>query len=382
MRKDIYAFTLFVLGMCSACSSEDMGSGSPDRREGTPVLFSGSVAGSRTDGETGAKEDDDPWHNHFVLDWARIRVVNTVNYSVPDFENSYYEYVFKNDEIVGSPEWDDVDEPNFFPWKPDTEAEVDYDRGFKWEDMIPTSGAYVFEAVCYSMIFKPFTEVYTDQTTEFKFWSADLLLAHHAMPLSDIYSLVKLRFWHVFAMVRVQVTLPVADPEDDYGFKGDAVDKVKLNGMLTGYTVNYANAIENNGLRTVSASGDKREDISMYKLSEVDNGDDTRTYEYAAIVPVQEIRGTENLVSLDIKTITGVEQDAGGQWVQHEELKHYVFKPSSSIEMQQAHMTILQLKIDSEDSVPVLLNAEIVPWQDAYTEVTLTPKQEDSGDTN
>ena len=45
-------------------------------------------------------------------------------------------------------------------------------------------------------------------------------------------------------------------------------------------------------------------------------------------------------------------------------------------------MTILQLKIDSEDSVPVLLNAEIVPWQDAYTEVTLTPKQEDSGDTN
>ena len=383
MKKNVYMVAaLFLMGMCIACSSDEVGGQAENQESSSTVLFSGTIAGSRADGDTGGTgEDEDPWHNHFVLNRARIRVVNTVNYSEPDFENDYYEYIYTTQVPDGTPEWDDVTEPNFFPYDRETQT-VDREGGFDWADMIPTSGAYVFEAVCYSMVFEPFAngEVYADQTDTEKFWSADLLLAHHAMPLSDIYSLVKLRFWHVFSMVRVQITLPVADGDDDHGFPEDAVEGVTLGNMLRGYTVNYANAIENDGLRTVSADNNSsRGDILMYKVSAGEPENGSQTFEYAAIVPTQSINSTNNRVSLRINTITGLEEnpDGSGGYVQHVEEKSYVFVPNQPIEMQQAHMTILKLTTETETSAPVLLSAEVVPWDESYTEVSLTPVSAD-----
>ena len=72
---------LFLMGMCVACSSDEVGGQAENQESSSTVLFSGTIAGSRADGDTGGTgEDEDPWHNHFVLKRARIRVVNTVNF--------------------------------------------------------------------------------------------------------------------------------------------------------------------------------------------------------------------------------------------------------------------------------------------------------------
>lgn len=79
---------------------------------------------------------------------------------------------------------------------------------------------------------------------------ADLLLAHHRVPISERGNNVQLVFHHAFAMVEVEVTLPEAETPIDGVFPRDAMEEVYMRDMLITYDVNYAEVISNDGLRT------------------------------------------------------------------------------------------------------------------------------------
>lgn len=375
MKRYVSRIAILALLVCGACHSSDQYL-DQDCQDKSRLAVSAVMEGS----EEATGSSDDYKHDRFILNRSIIRVVNTVNYSVPDFKNGeYYDYIYTLEDI----DWND-NRPNFRPLKAGTvfgdENRVDPEGGFDWDRIVPTSNAFIFEAACYPMKYVPFDAVATDQSDVEGFWSADLLLAHTRKPLNERYELLKLKFWHVFSMIRIELELPVAESNADSGFpEGTDNDKtvksISLTGMYVTYNVRYAESIESNASRTVVGTSDGgRQNISMYRLP----GEDKVTEEsdrsylncvFAAIVPTQQIRTQETLLTLCINTIVGVNEDMSKKI----EERTYVFQPKTAIDMRQGHITVLQLTADEKSLNPVLLSAEVNPWSEAYTEVDLTP---------
>lgn len=375
MKGYVSRIAILALLVCGACHSSDQYL-DQDCQDKSRLAVSAVMEGS----EEATGSSDYYKHDRFILNRSIIRVVNTVNYSVPDFKNGeYYDYIYTLEDI----DWND-NRPNFRPLKAGTvfgdENRVDPEGGFDWDRIVPTSNAFIFEAACYPMNYEPFDAVATDQSDVEGFWSADLLLAHTRKPLNERYELLKLKFWHVFSMIRVELKLPVAESNADSGFpEGTDNDKtvksISLTGMYVTYNVRYAESIESNASRTVVGTSDGgRQNISMYRLPGEDkvtkeNGRRYLNCVFAAIVPTQQIRTQETLLTLCINTIVGVNEDMSKKI----EGRTYVFQPKTAIDMRQGHITVLQLTADEKSLNPVLLSAEVNPWSEAYTEVDLTP---------
>lgn len=371
MKRYVSRIAILALLVCGACHSSDQYL-DQDCQDKSRLAVSAVMEGS----EEATGSSDYYKHDRFILNRSIIRVVNTVNYSVPDFKNGeYYDYIYTEEGI----RWDD-NQPNFRPLKAGTSNEVDPEGGFDWDRIVPTSNAFIFEAACYPMKYVPFDAVATDQSDVEGFWSADLLLAHTRKPLNERYELLKLKFWHVFSMIRIELELPVAESNADSGFpEGTDNDKtvksISLTGMYVTYNVRYAESIESNASRTVVGTSDGgRQNISMYRLPGEDkvtekNGRRYLNCVFAAIVPTQQIRTQETLLTLCINTIVGVNEDMSKKI----EGRTYVFQPKTAIDMRQGHITVLQLTADEKSLNPVLLSAEVNPWSEAYTEVDLTP---------
>lgn len=371
MKRYVSRIAILALLVCGACHSSDQYL-DQDCQDKSRLAVSAVMEGS----EEATGSSDYYKHDRFILNRSIVRVVNTVNYSVPDFKNGeYYDYIYTLEDI----DWDD-NQPNFMPLKAGTSNEVDPEGGFDWDRIVPTSNAFIFEAACYPMKYEPFDAVATDQSDVEGFWSADLLLAHTRKPLNERYELLKLKFWHVFSMIRIELELPVAESNADSGFpEGTDNDKtvksISLTGMYVTYNVRYAESIESNASRTVVGTSDGgRQNISMYRLPDEDKVTDKNGRRYlncvfAAIVPTQQIRTQETLLTLCINTIVGVNEDMSKKI----EERTYVFQPKTAIDMRQGHITVLQLTADEKSLNPVLLSAEVNPWSEAYTEVDLTP---------
>lgn len=371
MKRYVSRIAILALLVCGACHSSDQYL-DQDCQDKSRLAVSAVMEGS----EEATGSSDYYKHDRFILNRSIIRVVNTVNYSVPDFKNGeYYDYIYTLEDI----DWYD-NRPNFMPLKAGTSNEVDPEGGFDWDRIVPTSNAFIFEAACYPMKYVPFDAVATDQSDVEGFWSADLLLAHTRKPLNERYELLKLKFWHVFSMIRIELELPVAESNADSGFpEGTDNDKtvksISLTGMYVTYNVRYAESIESNASRTVVGTSDGgRQNISMYRLPGEDKVTEKNDRSYlncvfAAIVPTQQIRTQETLLTLCINTIVGVNEDMSKKI----EERTYVFQPKTAIDMRQGHITVLQLTADEKSLNPVLLSAEVNPWSKAYTEVDLTP---------
>lgn len=381
MKRYVSRIAILALLVCGACHSSDQYL-DQDCQDKSRLAVSAVMEGS----EEATGSSDYYKHDRFILNRSIIRVVNTVNYSVPDFKNGeYYDYIYTKEGIS----WND-NQPNFRPLKAGTdfgdENRVDPEGGFDWDRIVPTSNAFIFEAACYPMNYEPFDAVATDQSDVEGFWSADLLLAHTRKPLNERYELLKLKFWHVFSMIRVELKLPVAESNADSGFpesvpgdtdgdKRETVESISLTGMYVTYNVRYAESIESNASRTVVGTSDGgRQNISMYRLPGEDkvteeNGRRYLNCVFAAIVPTQQIRTQETLLTLCINTIVGVNEDMSKKI----EERTYVFQPKTAIDMRQGHITVLKLTADEKSLNPVLLSAKVNPWSEAYTEVDLTP---------
>lgn len=381
MKRYVSRIAILALLVCGACHSSDQYL-DQDCQDKSRLAVSAVMEGS----EEATGSSDYYKHDRFILNRSIIRVVNTVNYSVPDFkEGEYYDYIYTEEGIS----WDN-NQPNFRPLKAGTvfgdENRVDPEGGFDWDRIVPTSNAFIFEAACYPMKYVPFDAVATDQSDVEGFWSADLLLAHTRKPLNERYELLKLKFWHVFSMIRIELKLPVAESNADSGFpesvpgdtdgdKRETVESISLTGMYVTYNVRYAESIESNASRTVVGTSDGgRQNISMYRLPGEDkvteeNGRRYLNCVFAAIVPTQQIRTQETLLTLCINTIVGVNEDMSKKI----EERTYVFQPKTAIDMRQGHITVLKLTADEKSLNPVLLSAKVNPWSEAYTEVDLTP---------
>lgn len=352
--------------LLAACSSEEPVNNAPETKPtDTAVSFSASISGSTSrSGED--TEITDYLHQHFIKDKSLIRIVNTVNYSVPQFDDpaEYKEYIYTGNG--GDDAETTIPYPNFTPY-----PNADED-GFDWNRINPTANHFIFEAVCYPLTYTPFDEVQADQSTIENLWKSDLLLAYHWQDLNERYKMVELKFHHAFSMIRVEADLPISMPQDEGGFPENAVTKVKLVKIQRGYEVDYTSAIDNNGLRPVKVLGED-ESIEMYRISGPDESNThTQSYVYCAILPTQEIESGKELVEFTILTYPG-ERNEGEEGYKEAVEKTYYFTPKTNFSLEQEHITTLKLTYDHEVPEIIQVNATVSKWGDWYTGMVLEP---------
>lgn len=261
---------------------------------------------------------------------------------------------------------------------------------YSWHDFKLTSLVYIFEAAYYpdlqnstsresSSLFSN-NQVYENQSENNGqgFYNSDLLLAHNRMYISNKYDEIKLKFHHVFAMVRVIAKVGV----NEYGgLPEDAIVSAKLVNIQREYKVDYTQTIQNDGLRTVTGTEDLDEtgneamddDVVMWKYKTTTSSSNNvkeQTYIFYAIIPVpsEPIKGFDFL-HFDIKDREGKKTK-------------YRFVPNNAIPLEQSHITTLRLDFSKEGSSPLLLSAEIQPWEVATQDMELGAEDTSSEDEN
>lgn len=332
MKRLKYIMLYAGLLAITACSSEEF---SPDETDkDAEVCLAASVSGSEATSRAGESYIKTAFTNK-----DEIRLANATFFGKPDFgNNTIYSFTEKGTE------WD-----KFTP--------VD-ENSVTWNDFSPTSFVYMFEAIYYPGN-NPFSNVPPDQNSEAAFKEADLLLAHHRMSLDERFKEIYLTFHHAFAMIRVEAIVPIGTG----GLPRNAIQSASLKNVQTEYNIDYTSTIQNDGLRTVTGTGEST-DVTMWLQSNLVNpSDKTQTYIFLGIIPVpqEHIIGTD-FVHFKVK-VNNTE-------------KIYRFVPNSAISLSQSCVTILKLKLGTKGDLPLLLDAEIKPWTEASAGMILD--EEDS----
>ena len=247
----------------------------------------------------------------------QIRLVNTVFYNTPNFDDEKTIFTFSNEydpeKGYKFTQSSQTGQGNSDNETENTEDGVEQTQSvLTWNDFSPTSFVYIFEAVYYPRN-TLFESVQIDQNKDngIGFKNSDLLLAHHRMLLEDKYKDIELSFHHALAMVRVNVSVPIGVG----GLQRDAFTEAYVHNVQPGFTVNYSSTISNDGLRTVYGTGEKQ-DITMWRQSsEISLDKKTQTYTFLAIMPVPNVDEGEKIdqedfvrfkVKVDNNTITVV----------------------------------------------------------------------------
>lgn len=370
---------LLLLGGCSFSEVEL----SPTTEDRSSVGFSASIVGgtdnlTRADGDTDAGTDtEDPdtearfWEtnadkymNTSFPDGCKIKIFNSASYSIPDYskENGDGIYLY---ERKGDHKYESIP-ASYFHFEP-----VEENEGFHWNNLKPTSSYYIFEAA-YFPGNKYFSKVETQQTIK-SLKENDLLLAYHRQLLSNYGDEIKLTFHHVFCMIQVKVTLPVSQRTTGVaGFPKDALQKVYLRDMIPDYDIHYTAVINNDGCRLVTARGDEKADIEMCQVYKDDcpyqaeDGTRWQDYLYCAIIPPQKLSDNTDFIRFKIKT-------------NNNKTEVYKFsRNEGNLSLNQEYITRLNVVFDKALWEPIVLSANVTPWAEATSQMTVYPESPDA----
>ena len=308
-----------------------------------------------------------------------IRICCPEAHATPNFEDGadgMYIYTYKETILQPeNPDWSD------WPYKFQPSAS----GGFSWRTLQPTSIYYVFEARHFpGKSYLRTVPVGQDKEEEFK--NADMLIAHHRQILEKRGQAVQLTFHHAFAMVEITVKLPVSETAAAGPYPENALREVYMRSMLTGYTVNYSETIDNDALRTVRGAaaegvGDEgREDIRMYRVpidekEEFETGTDDngvpvkyQKYIFRGIVPEQDFLESG-------KEFLYFKVHQHGQ--SEEETTLYRLEPADkNLTLLSSHILAFRLDIKENEFDVAMIQAELLPWGRAEADMEIGPKSE------
>ncbi len=360
MKHTIYIILSACLLALNACTSDDILP--KEENMDTEVQLTAAIAGSGVGTKAVAVESDltpDCIKKSFGAE-DEIRFVNTVFFNTPDFTNETIFNFVEEDETYGYK----------FTKNGETSGTGDNGTGnLNWSDFRPTGFVYTFEAVYYPGN-TPFDNVSESQNVlnendvPENFLNSDLLLASNRMDLNPEDKNIKLTFRHAFAMVRVDITIPIG-----LGLDTDAIEEAVLQNVQTRYTVDYQSSIDSGKLRNVKGNGDGK-NVTMYKYS-TNKTNTSQDYTFVAIIPVQTNIDQDDFVRFKIKV------NNADKW--------YGFKRNSdqqTISLEQSKITHLVLKLDNLSGTPLLISAEVKDWLNASSDMTIDEDDNtSSGDT-
>lgn len=373
MKQLKYIILYVGLLAISACTAEKVAP-TAETVQNTEVRLVADISESGN-----ASRADAHYIKKTFTDGDKIRLVNTVFYNTPNFDDEKTIFTFSNEYNAEKgykfTQSSQTGQGNSDSETENTEDGVEQTQSvLTWNDFSPTSFVYIFEAVYYPGN-TLFNSVHIDQNANdgIGFKNSDLLLAHHRMLLEDKYKDIELSFHHALAMVRVNVSVPIGVG----GLQRDAFTEAYVHDVQPGFTVNYSSTISNDGLRTVYGTGEKK-DITMWRQSsKVSSDNKTQTYTFLAIIPVPNVDDGEKIdqedfVRFKVKVDNNTEKTY--RFVRNE--------GAGAISLSQSHITVLNLKWDVNEGLPLLLSASIEPWKEAYADMILDGEDSNSNENN
>ena len=349
-----YIILFAGLSLLGACTSEETvpGEGGGERENAEFCLFA-SRAGTGIEINTRTGDIDSTTFN----EGDKIRFANTLYFNQPDFNEEKAVFTYAKDE-------NSKDGHTYYKF---TQDDPNGKETLNWNNFSPTTYVYTFEA-SYTPDGKYLEEVAADQDTNdgAGFWSSDLMLAHHRMPLEEKYGAIYLDFRHVFVMVRVILVTPLGA----LGLPQDAVKSATLQNVQRDFKVDYVTTIPNNGLRAVTGTGEGSE-VKMWQYdSSISN--EAQTYMFLGIIPSPDSDHT--IANNDfVRFVVKYDDDT---------TKTYRFVPDENggLVLEPGHIVTLKLEL-KEDILKMPVKAEIIPWGEATAEMPLLPEEEEKPQT-
>ena len=360
MNKIRYILPILFLLLAGCSADEPVTPVSPSGAE-QPLQFR-SVVGSAESGQI--------YESEYFEEGDQLRVYCPRVYATPSFETGAPGmYIYEYQKTKDSPDWAN------WPY----EFQPAGSSGFDWRTLQPTTNVYMFEVLHFPG--KDYMEEVPDRqdlpypdpsdnsgTSIRGLEAADMLLAHRSLPVEEKEKVVRLTFYHMFAMVEVTVELPVSKTPAEGLFPIDAVKEVYMRQMLTHYKVDYSIRIDDDKLRPVMAPvGGERKDVYMKRDAKDEEKDffdgkdwknEDVTYQrfvFRGIVPEQSFLDMGNdFLYFNVMRNDGSDNPALYKFKFGTGTKPFSLKASQILS--------IKLRIDNNANEVVVVAAEVKPW--------------------
>lgn len=343
---------------------------------------------SMTDNDTDSQDDDlitelpgddvTPIINNDFPDDAILYFAQLAPNAAPDFSSKTpsYPYIYK------------------YNYTKDPEADWDYGYNFKvGNDEIPIEWKTVKQVGSVGNGFKFFAfyfpgnevnfSVFTDQSTEENLSKSDIMGAYHVT--SSLYSRLRFNLFHLMVHLRVTLYVPVlkeetAGSDNAYsGFKKNSLQGAYLRNAQTGINIEWYTDRSSDTEAPMTQPTNTSSSIKMYEYDR--NGkqhpltditrfypdakydkDDVRVYNFSVIFPSQTFG--DNFMYFVLKDIDG-------------NYRYFYFSGSQisglgEYGLTQGTLQQLYLYLPRFSNETLLVKANVLPWTDAVTDMTVS----------
>ena len=264
----------------------------------------------------------------------------------------------------------------------------------KWAEVLArgsVGNAFSLYAMYFPVDHKIRFDVETDQSTEDNVRKSDIMGAYHAT--SALYSRLRFRLYHLMVYLKVKLYVPVYQDDEDgngySGFEADAFQSALLRNAITDFGVEWrANrSSDTDAPLVMQRDVPTRSDIVMYSYPDLepavtditvsdyygtdDIQDRVRVYNFSVIFPGQKFG--DNFLRFCLKNTEGTD-------------KYYYFSASqlktgaTDFNFTQGTLQELNLYLPRTGNTTILVKANILPWIEASTDMTVIEQPKEADD--
>lgn len=255
------------------------------------------------------------------------------------------------------------------------------DKPLKWET-IESNGQYGASGYAFGALFFPKDYKYTDrinsdQSQDNDFAESDVMGAYH---VGSYLSRLRFRLFHLMSKLRITLYVPVWDNEKGSGFNANAVKDAETISFRTDYAIEWSGESSekaptalppenNDGIKSnikifLSSKKDEEEELTLSQYSSDytdDEKDMVREYTYEVYFPQQNVNG--NFLRFILTR--------GNTDYNYVFNSAYLKSGSTNFAFKAGEITQLKLYIPRSYSDIVLLDAEIVKWNESSADITI-----------
>ena len=371
-----YLFILLLIIAC-ACSTSDEDF---DQKQTVNGLYVASNVPLAADGADTSDDENliiDSFDANSILYFSQLGTTSTPNFK--DFSENASPYCYQ------------------YQYNPNLSANWESGYNFKCRDSyqpfdwdaVPELGsvgnAFSFFAMYFPGDNTVKWNVQTDQSEKENFIKSDIMGAYHAT--SALYTRMRFNLFHLMVYLKVTIYVPTFQENDNNnnfsysGFDENALLGAYVLNANTGFDIDWLAVRSSDKMAPLTQSTGPKDNIKMYthaisnETKEIDvrdyyNGgniekDEVRAYSFSVIFPSQSFG--DNFLCFALKDID-------------EATRYFYFSGSQIIgdggnySLSQGTLQELELYLPRNSNETILLGANIIPWKDSVTDMTVSKK--------
>lgn len=242
---------------------------------------------------------------------------------------------------------------------------------------------YAFGALYYPKDNSEKSSVETDQSSLDNLKKSNILGTYHQT--ENLYERFRFRLYHLMACIRVTILVPYLKTDDVNGTTGFDERNIVANllNLKKDFTIDWANLSseerpvlkEDENITTTTnikmylqpVSGDRQNVVWNLSNFGMEGSDEVIEYTFTGLFPAQFISNSTNLLKFDIMQKNSTRNIETSYYWSSIQL-------STSLQISSGTITNLVLYFPRGDNNAILLKSEILDWNHADTNVTITPE--------